>query len=125
VVEKLYAGGPGEDGHPESDFDVGELSGGEDLLAADGRGLGDLKGERPRVDAHPEIEGTGVSSFLGEADGIDGRPLQGNRGTCTPAHLVCATQLGLGGCRRAWPPSARAVPGIPWALATRHPYGMG
>jgi hypothetical protein len=45
VVEKLWASGPGEDGLPESDFDVGELSGGKDLLAADSRSLGDLQGE--------------------------------------------------------------------------------
>ena len=73
MVEKLYASEPGEDGLPESDFDVRELSGGEDLLAA-GRGLGDLEGERPRIDAHPEVEGTGILFFLGEADRIDGRP---------------------------------------------------
>ena len=35
---------------------------------------------------------------------------------------MCATRLGSGGCRRAWPPSAHAVPGGPWALATRCPY---
>jgi hypothetical protein len=74
VAEKLWASGPGEDGLPESDLDVGELSASEDLLAADSCGLGDLEGERPRIDAHPEIEGTGFPSFLGEADRIDSRP---------------------------------------------------
>lgn len=74
VVEKPWANGLGEDGLPESDLDVGELSSGEDLLAADGGGLGGLEGERPRIDAHPEIEGTGFPFFLGEADRIDGRP---------------------------------------------------
>ena len=51
--------------------------------------------------------------------------LEGNQGTGIPVHLVCTTRLGSGGCRRAWPPSARAVPGGPWALAlaTRRPYG--
>ena len=50
VVENLRAGGPGEDGHqvPEGDLDVGELSVGEDPLAADGGGLCALEGEGPR-----------------------------------------------------------------------------
>jgi hypothetical protein len=47
VVEKPWASGPGDDGLPESDLDVGELSGGENLFATDGRGLGDFEGERP------------------------------------------------------------------------------
>jgi hypothetical protein len=63
-----------EDGLPESNSDVRELSGGEDILTADGRGLGNLEGERPRIDAHPEVEGTSFPFFLGEADRIDGRP---------------------------------------------------
>ena len=76
MVEKLWASGPGEDRLPESDLDVGELSGGEDLLAADGRDLGVLEGERPRMNAHPEIEGAGFFFTLSnsEADRIDGRP---------------------------------------------------
>lgn len=75
VVEKFWASGPGEDGLPKSDLDVGELSGSDDLLAADGRGLGGLEGERSKIYAHPEIEGSGFFSFLGETDRIDGRPL--------------------------------------------------
>jgi hypothetical protein len=55
---------PGEDGLPKGNLDVGELSVGEDPLAADSRGLGTLEGERPRCDAHPEIERTGFPSFL-------------------------------------------------------------
>jgi len=55
-IEKPWANGPGEDRLPEGDLDIRELSGGEDPLAADGRSLGNLEGERPRIDAHPEIE---------------------------------------------------------------------
>ncbi len=33
--------------------------------------IGDLKGERPGDDAHPEIEGTGFPFFLGKADRND------------------------------------------------------
>jgi hypothetical protein len=86
VVEKPWASGPGKDGLPESDLDVGELSGGEDLLAADGHGLGVLEGERPRIDARPEIEGTGFPFFLGKADRIDGRP-QDSKGIEELVHL--------------------------------------
>jgi hypothetical protein len=50
VVEKPWASGPGEDGLPEGDLDVGELSSGENLLAADSRDLGGFKRERHRID---------------------------------------------------------------------------
>ena len=39
MVEKSRAGEPGVDRLPEGDLDVGELSVGEDPLAADGRDL--------------------------------------------------------------------------------------
>ena len=74
MVEKFWASGPGEDRLPESDLDVGELGGGEDLLAAYGRDLGTLKRERPRMNAHPEIEGAGFFFSLSKADRVDGRP---------------------------------------------------
>jgi hypothetical protein len=50
VVEQLQATRQGEDRLPEGDLDVGELSVGEDPLAADGRSLGtleDLVGSTP------------------------------------------------------------------------------
>jgi hypothetical protein len=76
MSKKLWASGPGEDRLPESNLDVGELSGGEDLLAADGRGLGGLEREGPRMNPDPEIEGAGFFCTLSnsEADRINGRP---------------------------------------------------
>ena len=74
MIEKLWARRADGNRLPESDLNVGELSGSEDVLTADSRGLGDFKGERPRDDAHPEIEGTGFPFYLSEADRIDGQP---------------------------------------------------
>lgn len=37
-------------------LDVRKLSGGKDVLAADGHSLGDLEGERPRINVNTEIE---------------------------------------------------------------------
>lgn len=119
-LRSWWVSGSGEDGFPVSDLNIRELSGGEDLLAAGGRGLSDLEGEKPRIGAHSELEVTGFPFFLAKRTGsmVGHKTSKESRNlyTCSPS--VCRTAR-IGSCRRAWPPSARRAPGGLQALATR------
>jgi hypothetical protein len=75
AIEKLWASSPDEVGLPEGYLDTGVLSTSQDLLAATGDVLGVLEGQRSRCDTHPNVEWTGVFSFLGEANRINGCPV--------------------------------------------------
>lgn len=75
VTEKPWTSRLGEDGLPEGDLSVGEMSVRKDFLAAIGSGPGMFEGQGSRRDTHPEVERTCFLSFLSEANGIDGRPL--------------------------------------------------
>jgi len=74
---EVRSGRPGEDGLPEGDLDIGELSISKDPLAADGGPASPFS----------LAKWTGLVVDL-EFKGIN-------------VHLMCATQLRLGGCRHA------------------------
>lgn len=67
----------------------GELSAGEDLLAANGRMLGDFEGERPRVNAYPEPASPHSSAKL-TGSIVDHKTLREPRNlyTCSPMVAV-------------------------------------
>ena len=59
--------------------DVGDTRLREDIFAADCRDLGIVVGEGPGHHVHPEIQRAGFLADLSKANGVDSRPLDGNR----------------------------------------------